>query len=339
MRRIKLTIVSMLVTIVILLVYLSLFTQNYITTGNDNLIFISEHNIKSSKSSSINLPKDYTNKFPEIIDLIRKMNVSPLLVTLINRAYLPFAFSWLCNTEQMGIHKQVLFITTDEESKDQLNKLWPKINVVAISGMSAVSTDQSYSHAGYIRLLIRRTQILLDILQNNIPIFLFEVDCLWIRNPVPSLVKNEGYDILVNPVSNRPGVVAGGFIYMFPTNATKFLWTELNAKLLTLEKKISNLSPEKGIPESENDQMYLSDLVKRRVSGLKPKYLPLDQYADGKWYSFPENTRATLDPYVINNNWVIGNKNKISRAKSWGHWFILSDNTCDGEQVKKIVKL
>ena len=111
MRRMKLTIVSMLVTIVILLVYLSLFTQNYITTGDDNLIFISEHTIKSSKSSSINLPKDFTSKFPEIIDLIRKMNVSPLLVTLINRAYLPFAFSWLCNTEQMGIHKQVLLLS------------------------------------------------------------------------------------------------------------------------------------------------------------------------------------------------------------------------------------
>ncbi|XP_052082158.1 uncharacterized protein LOC127719858 [Mytilus californianus] len=337
MRKIK---VSMLVTIIIVIL-LVLFTKNtnYNTTAGDgNLIFKTEPNIENNKSSSMNSVKDYKSKFANIIDVVRQMNVTPLLVTLVNRAYLPFAFSWLCNTEQMGIHKQVLFITTDTESKDQLNKLWPNIRVVAISGMSAVTNDQAYSHAGYIRLMIRRTQILLDILQNNIPIFLFEVDCLWIKNPVPSLVKNEGYDILVNPVSNRPGVIAGGFIYMFPTHATKVLWAELNAKLLTLEKKISNLSPEMGIPESQNDQMYLSDLVKKRVSGLKPKYLPLDEYADGKWYSFPEKIRATLDPYVINNNWVIGNKNKILRAKSWGHWFVLSDNTCDRDQIKNIVK-
>jgi hypothetical protein len=29
------------------------------------------------------------------------------LITLVNDAYLPFMYSWLCNTERMGIHKQV----------------------------------------------------------------------------------------------------------------------------------------------------------------------------------------------------------------------------------------
>ena len=42
-----------------------------------------------------------------IMDVVSKMNVKPVLITLVNDAYLPFMYSWLCNTERMGIHKQV----------------------------------------------------------------------------------------------------------------------------------------------------------------------------------------------------------------------------------------
>ena len=234
---------------------------------------------------------------------------------------------------------QVLLITTDTESKDKLNKLWPNVKVVSIRSEKSTSGDQVYSHAGYVRLMIRRTQILLALLQNNIEIFLFEVDCLWIRNPVPVLSKNVNYDILVNPVSNRPGIIAGGFIYMFPTKPTKIIWNELNNRLLQLEKKIKSLPPGRSISEGENDQMYLSGLVAKKIGGVKPKVLPLEEYADGKWYSWTIQKRKSSNPYVINNNWALGNKNKISRAKEWGHWFIREDNSCDNEQVKKIIKI
>ncbi|XP_071179339.1 uncharacterized protein [Mytilus edulis] len=304
----------------------------YLPKKSENL------NTKLESSGSYK-PTEEKEDIAKILDVVKSMkHKKPLLVTLINNAYLPFTYSWLCNTKDMNIHKQVLLITTDSESKDHLNTLWPDVKVVAISGMSSKG-DQTYSHAGYVRLMIRRTQILLKMLQNNIEIFLFEVDCLWIKNPVPTLAKNIGFDILVNPVSNRPGIVAGGFIYMFPTRATKYLWNELNNKLTKLEQRIRNLPPGRGISEGENDQIYLSDLVKRRVDGLKCKTLPLTEFSDGKWYSFPNKTRTASDPYVVNNNWVNGNQNKISRAKAWGHWFIRKDNSCDTENVKEIVKL
>lgn len=274
----------------------------------------------------------------KIMAVVNKMeHTKPLLVTLINNAYLPFTYSWLCNTKNMDVHKRVLIITTDQESKDALNKLWPDIRVVAIAGMP-LKGDQVYSHAGYVRLMIRRTQILLEMLQNNIEIFLFEVDCLWLRNPVPDLSRVVNYDILVNPVSERPGIIAGGFLYMFPTDATKSLWNELNNKLLQLDAKIKSLPAASGISEGENDQMYISGLVSKKFAGVKAKTLPLEEYADGKWYTFPEKKRQALNPYVINNNWALGNQNKISRAKEWNHWFIKEDNSCDMEKVGQIVK-
>lgn len=230
-----------------------------------------------------------------------------------------------------------MIITADTESKEKLNKLWPEVKTVTISSLSSKG-DQIYSHAGYVRLMIRRTEVLLKILQNNIEIFLFEVDCLWLRNPVPVLKENKGYDILVNPVGSRTGVYAGGFIYLFPTEATKYLWNELNTMLQKLENRIRLLPPGRPISEGENDQVYFSNLVKKKVHGLKPKVLPVIEYADGTWYNFPEEKRKAMKPYVINNNWVKGNENKIARAKKWGHWFIKEDNSCDMIQVKNIVK-
>ena len=37
-------------------------------------------------------------------------------------------------------------------------------------------------------------------------------------------------------------------------------------------------------------------------------------------------------PYVINNNWIIGNVPKIKRAKRWGHWFIQVSSCEEGEE-------
>lgn len=47
----------------------------------------------------------------KILDVVKSMkHKKPLLVTLINNAYLPFTYSWLCNTKDMNIHKQVVII-------------------------------------------------------------------------------------------------------------------------------------------------------------------------------------------------------------------------------------
>ena len=211
---------------------------------------------------------------------------------------------------------KVLIITTDEDIKNRIHQLWPEINIVSISGMP-LNGDQAYSHVGYVRLTNFRAHVLLELLLINQEIFLFEVDALWIKNPVPVLSKVVGYDILANPVSERPGLTAIGFLYMFPTKATISTWKELNKKLYELDKKIKSLPPGKLISEGDNDQIYLSGLVNKRIDGLTKKVLPLSEYSDGKWYNMPETKRNISDPYVINNNWIIGNDKKISRAKEW----------------------
>lgn len=229
-------------------------------------------------------------------------------------------------------------ITTDIDSKTKVNSLWPDIKIVVISVDKSMHGAQKYSHAGYVRLVIRRTQILMALLENDIETFMFEVDCLWIRNSVPLLHSHAGqYDIVFNGVSNRGQTINGGFLYLFPTQPTKDVFVELNKMLLRLDLKLQKLPPGKPISEGENDQVYLSKLVFKKFAGIKIKIFSMAEFGDGKWYSLSQKVKNKSNPYLINFNWIIGNSNKIARAKKWGHWFIKEDNSCDTEQVSKIV--
>jgi hypothetical protein len=114
--------------------------------------------------------------------------------------------------------------------------------IVVISVDKSMHGAQKYSHAGYVRLVIRRTQILMALLENDIETFMFEVDCLWIRNSVPLLHSHAGqYDIVFNGVSNAGQRISGGFLYLFPTQPTKDVFVELNKMLLILDLKLQKL--------------------------------------------------------------------------------------------------
>ena len=205
------------------------------------------------------IEKDTDTKIVKIAKEIGKSSKT-VLVTMINDAYLPFTYSWLCNTKEMNIHSSVLIITTDEKSKDDLKRDWPEIHVIAMD-MGGASGDQVYSHVGYVQIMIRRTEMLLSIVMADVELFLFEVDCLWLTDPVPELQKMNDYDVLVNPVAQRTGVYAGGFLYLFTTDKAKALWKELTNQMLALGERIKSLPKDKYISEGDNDQMYFSALI------------------------------------------------------------------------------
>merc|ERR1719316_2261457 len=72
----------------------------------------------------------------------------------------------------------------------------------------------------------------------------------------------------------------------------------------------------------------------------------MEQYVNGRWYDGGihnkdggRETRQRVKrhqgiPYVVNNNFMIGNAAKISRAKRWGHWFLEEDGTC-GDRITR----
>ncbi|CAG2232421.1 unnamed protein product [Mytilus edulis] len=237
----------------------------------------------------------------------------------------------------------VLVIATNQEAKEKLLSVSPDIKVVVLTVDKNLQKDQDFGHVGYIRLLVHRTELLLALLENRIETFLFEFDFLWLQNPLSLFKSYSGkYDMLFEQSSDKHSMVTnsvnGGFFYMFPTNTTVKLLQELYSRMLKLADRIKTWPPEKKISQGENDQVYLNDLVSKRYSGLKALILPHTVFPDGKWYSLPESERKSWKPYVIHNNWIIGNGNKIARAKEWGHWFLNngSEIKCNFEAIRNI---
>lgn len=90
-----------------------------------------------------------------------------------------------------------MIITTNADTKQRLELASKDAHVVILSAEQSVDDDQYFSHVGYLKLLVRRTQILNLLIQHDFETFLFEFDFLWIKNPVPLLHSyNDQYDML-----------------------------------------------------------------------------------------------------------------------------------------------
>lgn len=117
MRQLKSSVLILLVVAValFLMAYTLLFddksyrnsVQNVVNFDNveGNSPFKSDKNSINKPTFNSSMP--FGQEIADVLNVARQMNAKPLLVTLINGAYLQFALSWLCNTEHMGIHKQV----------------------------------------------------------------------------------------------------------------------------------------------------------------------------------------------------------------------------------------
>ena len=263
---------------------------------------------------------------PVAMDIFRKRGL--VLFTFINDAYLEFAVSWLCNTEPMAdIHQHVLFVVTDLRSADRLQKAWPDINVVALNA-SRYSGNQTYSRAGYVRIMIERTRYLHRLLQSGVRLLLFEVDCVWLSNPLPLLLDQQTLEAVVEAdiVATRVGSrTAGGFLLLSPTQRTLRLWGELTRLMDRLYEQLKNQLDSAFISWELNDQEFLAALIKERFGGIEVFHLPVELFPDGNWYSKPAKERkAEPLPVIINNNFIAGNAAKKKRAKAFGHWFLKS---------------
>ncbi|XP_076434784.1 uncharacterized protein LOC143274752 [Babylonia areolata] len=259
-----------------------------------------------------------------------------VLFTMINDAFLDFAASWCCNTASFDhVHRHVLFLTTDLRTGQRLQSLWPEVTVAVVSSPQFLGA-MAYSRASYVRLMVERTRFLLRLLESGVQLLLFEVDSVWLRNPLPLVLarQSEG-DIVATRVSDR-NKTAGGFLLLNPTPATVRFWQELTRMMDKLYDKIKKLKAQAAVSEGENDQEFFTTLVKKKFAGVKIVHLPAETFPDGKWYRLPEKKRQESRPVLINNNWISGIKAKRQRAKNFGHWFWdESEGRCNSSALRR----
>ncbi|XP_077987419.1 uncharacterized protein LOC144442021 [Glandiceps talaboti] len=273
---------------------------------------------------------DENDSLNQIISFSKKISkkYGYVILQFLNRGYVVITQNWICNVQCMGILPRTLFIATDLDAFNELQQFNSDVNVK----LMRYDTQEllSFGQVAYYRFMLFRTLRILDLLQNDVSIFLCESDAVWLQNPMPLITKYSNLDIIVAPNehNNPDGELSGGFCYLNATNATKKIWHAIYRGFESDMRKYDNDTLKIGW--DNNDQALLNRVIKNNA--IKVKILPDVHFVNGQWYR-QEHIRNNTSPYVIQNNYVIGVANKIKRAKQWGHWYMSAD---DGDHCKTI---
>ncbi len=222
----------------------------------------------------------------------------------INEGYLKMAKSWICNVKDLGnILEKTLFLTTDMTAYLGLKSFNSTLNVY----LEVVKTRKSFKfkEKSYVTFMKFRTNIILNFLQHNISLWIIESDAIWYADPCKYIdIYSEWYDMVCMPAAGFNGrTAAGGFILLKPTTLTLQLWKSLT----------------KLLPTNYNEMTILNKLIRKvkpHIIWLSNKYFP-----SGQWYSNLSYQKASR-PVVIQNNYIVGNEKKISRAKHYNQWYL-----------------
>lgn len=255
------------------------------------------------------------------------------VVAMVNSAFLPFTHSFLCNTETMDVHQHFILITTDSAAFMEISQRWPRVKVYHFIMIEELKSIYEWDDAGYWLITFMRAKLLEILLKQNIPFMNIEVDCVWIRNPLNIVSKFSGYDIITAQLGGQlwNENYTAGFIYFNATRPALLLWQEMLNRLQINIQKVM-------------EQDAIDELCKAGFAGVKCTLFPYSKIADGMYYhrSLVERRSTSADPCLINNNYIIGLKNKVLRAKLYQHWFLeesfKESSRCNASNVREIVK-
>ena len=226
--------------------------------------------------------------------------------------------SWVCNVNKFEVLHKTVLIATDFVSHQALSVHVPHVVLLERDR----SLDLSYGQAAYFEFMSFRAKIVEELLYRGNNIWLVESDSVWFADPFPYL--QEIYDMDV--IAGQDGILSesipeGGFLFLNATSRTKVMWSDLRQQH---ERALEEMSGTDNVGDAGSEMLMLPDHLKK----VRWTFFPKHRFVSGLWYTNTD-MQATSRPVIIQNNWIIGNREKINRAKAHGHWFLVeSSMTC-----------
>jgi Glycosyltransferase 61/Nucleotide-diphospho-sugar transferase/Galactosyltransferase len=241
---------------------------------------------------------------------------SPLLVTFGNSGYKEILANFLCNTAIFPpMHAHTLIIVTDLAALDYLSAL--DTDVTFWFYEDTIQGSHDYDTPDYIRMMLLRGQLLLELLGNRVVMWL-EADAQYFENILNHpQIATTNTDLVMYWDGTMYG---GGFIRFAATQEAKQFYAEVMGRM------------EAAIAQGDftNDQFILKDVIQ----STKPTLTEFDrcQFRSGRYYhvlygqDYQQMCNGT-DPVVQQYNWVVGNSKKIAMAKQYDAWFLQEDSS------------
>uniref|UniRef100_A0A915JLK2 Nucleotide-diphospho-sugar transferase domain-containing protein n=1 Tax=Romanomermis culicivorax TaxID=13658 RepID=A0A915JLK2_ROMCU len=297
------------------------------------VIFLIDNNVENEESDfDQNLRVDFRSMTLHIGDFVEKslnlrgQNPNNLIyVTLINEAFLEFTLNWLCNTKNMhGVHENTLIACTDLSSVQKLQVIWPKIKAVLIrmennSLHYSFSDSLTWGQPDYVSFMALRARLISVLVTNGIKFVLFETDAVWTKDAhefLQSQIRNSmGSVDILTPKKYEPDFFNRSLCF------SPLLVLETGPKVSRFFGHMADLLADN---QSLYDQDILDDLCKFRYENVRCRFLDYKNVADGYWFYLPDKFKKLYfeKPSIINNNFIIGLKHKITRQALHGYWFL-----------------
>ena len=227
-----------------------------------------------------------------------------VFLMFLNDAYLEMTKSFICH--QPTLLKQTIFVTTSSQLTKQLQTWNP--DVIIHTRPYTISKSVSYGTYEYFRLTEERLQFQNELIQNGVNVFVIEADATWNSLKIVNTIRNKfkEHEIISADDDNR--LISAGFLGIRSTDTTRTFFQQYVDKY---SKHLATFEGRSGNIGDIGEQHTMTPLLKKL--GVQVHWLSQCESANGKWYS---QTKPSCPlPMVIQNNWIVGNHEKIKRAK------------------------
>lgn len=261
--------------------------------------------------------------------------------TIVNSIFISIAKSWICNVDVGHFRPPgIVWITTDDESYEEMKQI-PDSYAVRANELEGAKNGTNFGSFGYWLLMLERTTLVRDILNQGCTVFLFETDQVWLRDPLPYIHRlldsEQEIDLIGTLDAGR--AIGGNFLIIKPTITMRKIYMEICQRFENNFVRFKDSARLNSL--IQNDQSILSKLVLyeepfRSRYPVLLRILDTELFACGKWYegrAGKYNTLKSRSPILINNNWLSGISKKTNRLKQFNHWFLDENGICSKSAV------
>jgi len=247
-------------------------------------------------------------------------------VMFVNSGYLHLTKNWICNIRKLDakILTSVLFFTEHPKTTAELLSFDPGLKV--FTGGHESSGPLSFGTLPYFKLTMQRLEIqnaLLQGLETNQRrcLMMIEADATWLISDVDEELARlfEAFPLISadnadHSEDQSTREISAGFSGFCPTRDVKNLFAEYTSQYRTKLSRAKRSNPLLG------EQLLLSQMID--ATRTEVYWLDSCKYATGLWYISDEYRKKCPSPTVLQNNYIIGNDEKVKRAKENRHWFL-----------------
>ncbi|EGT54515.1 hypothetical protein CAEBREN_03705 [Caenorhabditis brenneri] len=254
-----------------------------------------------------------------------------IYVAIINNAHERMTLNWICNTATMdNVHNRTIIISMDSATCSAIRSQWDETIKCISLEIENYKTGYDWGKQQYINILTFRANVMEVLSSNDIPYVLIETDAVWFKDPLTIFanrtIAEEDFDIIV-PVKGNDGgrwdTLAFDPMLVAATNGSKMFMEEMKNRLNSDMKLY--------------DQDVMNQLCASQHNGLVCRQFEYKEVADGNWFQLDEQTRET--PYILNNNFNTGIKNKETKQALNGFWFLATKtNQCVISKVTRFLE-